>query len=502
MGEQPLPKNFSCNLGSLNLAQFVIDPYTDNARFNIEEFEKATEIAVRALDTIIDENLNKHALEAQRENSYNYRNIGLGIMGYATTLFELGIKYGSGEAKVFTDGLFKIFLKHAVKASIKLADEKGTFPKFDPAVWDSNFIKHNFSAEEIEQLKTKKLRNCSLLSIAPTGSIATMLQVSGGCEPEFALSYLRKTDNLNEYYNVYSQAVVDYCNVKGISTEDIDSGKHKLPDYFVVSKDLNWRDRIEIQAIMQEHVDTAISSTVNLPEDISMAEMEHLYLEAWKQGLKGVTIYRAGCKREGILVEDTTPKEVRDAVVAKKTLPRGYVIDVCDDLIGAKRKITTGCGPIHFEVYSDEITGEPQETFINIGSSGGCERNYQFISRLMSLALRSGVPVEAIVDQAKSIRPCPAYMSRTKSKHDTSPGTSCPDAIGRALKDLYEKTIDTLGIGCEGIEEHCSWEVPENEVPAREEDAKTALSCPECGEEMAVEGGCVVCKHCGYSKCD
>ena len=142
--------------------------------------------------------------------------------------------------------------------------------------------------------------------------------------------------------------------------------------------------------------------------------------------LKGVTIFRDGCKRVAVLTTDNSKPKEETEIKAKTELPRGYIMNVSDDLVGYKRKITTGCGSIHLEVYSDDITGEPQETFINIGSGGGCERNYQFISRLISLALRAGVPIESIIDQAMSIRPCTAYVNRTKSKHDTSAGTSCP----------------------------------------------------------------------------
>ena len=172
-------------------------------------------------------------------------------------------------------------------------------------------------------------------------------------------------------------------------------------------------------------------------------------------------------------------------------LPRGYIADISDDLIGCKRKINTGCGAIHLEVYSDENTGEPQETFINIGSGGGCERNYQFISRLISLALRAGVPIEAIIDQAMSIRPCTAYTNRTKSKKDTSPGSSCPSAIGYALKDLYNKARDLR------------LDADEDEVTDKNSNtASSKIACPDCGEPLVMENGCNICKACGWTKCD
>lgn len=496
-GEQPLPKNFSCNLGSLNLSEFVAYPYTRNAYFDWDEFYNAIDIAVEALDTIIDENLDRHALKEQSENSKNYRNIGLGVMGYANMLFKLGLTYGSKEAIQFTTGLFRNMMHEALLVDIDLAIDKGAFPlcKSDK-IAKSKLINKILPPSDIEPIEEYGLRNCSLISIAPTGSIATMLGVSGGCEPEFALSYTRKTENLNESYDVFCKSVEEYWK---LTDRTIDKGNIKsLPKYFVTSKDINWKDRIDTQSVMQDYVDTAISSTINLPKDTPIEEVEQIYLYAWEKGLKGVTIYRSGCAREGILIEESKGQENNKtnneclSYNNPNNLPRGYVVDTSDDLVGYKRKLNTGCGSIHMEVYADELTGELQETFINIGSSGGCERNYQFISRLISTALRGGIPIEVIIDQAKSIRPCTAYVSRTKTKGDTSPGTSCPYAIGLALQDLYNKTKDS----------YAEDEIEVVEPKPVKQVKQTKNACPECGEPLEHEGGCVVCKTCGFSKCD
>lgn len=493
-GEQPLPKNFSCNLGSLNLSEFVAYPYTRNAYFDWNEFYNAIDIAVEALDTIIDENLDRHALKEQSKNSKNYRNIGLGVMGYANMLFKLGLTYGSKEAIQFTTVLFRNMMHEALLVDIDLAIDEGAFPLCKPdKIAKSKLINKILSPSNIEAIEEYGLRNCSLISIAPTGSIATMLGVSGGCEPEFALSYTRKTENLNESYDVFCKSVEEYWK---LTDETINKGNIKsLPKYFITSKDINWKDRIDTQSVMQDYVDTAISSTINLPEDIPVEEVEQIYLYAWKKGLKGITIFRSGCSRGAILTEESKNKSSENTCKScdnTDTLPRGYVVDTSDDLVGYKRKLNTGCGSIHMEVYADELTGELQETFINIGSSGGCERNYQFISRLISTALRGGIPIEVIIDQAKSIRPCTAYVSRTKTKGDTSPGTSCPYAIGLALQDLYNKTKDSYA--------EDELEVTETKPVKQIKQIKNA--CPECGEPLEHEGGCVVCKTCGFSKCD
>lgn len=506
-GEQPLPKNFSCNLGSLNLSEFVAYPYTRNAYFDWDEFYNAIDIAVEALDTIIDENLDRHALKEQSENSKNYRNIGLGVMGYANMLFKLGLTYGSKEAIQFTTGLFRNMMHEALLVDIDLAIDKGAFPLCKPdKIAKSKLINKILPPSDIEPIEEYGLRNCSLISIAPTGSIATMLGVSGGCEPEFALSYTRKTENLNESYDVFCKSVEEYWK---LTDRTIDKGNIKsLPKYFVTAKDINWKDRIDTQSAMQDYVDTAISSTINLSEDTPIEEVEQIYLYAWEKGLKGVTIYRSGCAREGILIEESKGQENNKtnneclSYDNSNNLPRGYVVDTSDDLIGYKRKLNTGCGSIHMEVYADELTGELQETFINIGSSGGCERNYQFISRLISTALRGGIPIEVIIDQAKSIRPCTAYVSRTKTKGDTSPGTSCPYAIGLALQDLYNKTKDSYAED----ELEVAETKPIKQIKSVKINDKSI--CPECGSTLQNSGGCVICMGdethpgCGWSKCD
>ena len=416
-------------------------------------------------------------------------------MGYANALFKLGMTYGSKEAIEFTQHIFEMLMSSALIKSIDLAKEKGAFPKCKPEIMADSTIINNMKIFKlaaykpfIEKIKKYGLRNCSLISIAPTGSIATMLGISGGCEPEFALSYIRKTDNLKESYEVYCQSVKEYWEM---TDNAIDKGNIKsLPSYFVTSSDIAWKDRIDTQAIMQKYVDTAISSTVNLPKETTVEEIEKLYLYAWEKKLKGVTIFRNGCKRGGILVTDEDKADIE--VSSPTDFPRGYIVDASDDLVGYKKKLNTGCGSIHFEVYADELTGEPQETFINIGSSGGCERNYQFISRLISQSLRAGVPIEAIIDQAMSIRPCTAYVNRTKTRGDTSPGTSCPSAIGCALKDINERYLVPSIIDYE----------EENLEELKEEPENNAMLCPECGEPLQFEGGCNICKTCGHSKCD
>ena len=299
-GEQPLPKNGACNLGSINLSKYVT---WEDKSFKYNEFVKDVKICIRALDEIIDENLNNHALIEQKEMSYNYRNVGLGIMGFADMFIKLGIIYGSEESLKLTDKIMKLMLKSAVEASVELAVEKGSFPKYRKELFDSTILKNIFTESELEEFKILGIRNCSLLSIAPTGSLGTMFNISTGIEPNFALEYIRKTESLENnkesYHKVFAGIAEEYTKLYNTT---------ELPDYFVTSHNINWRDRIKIQAVAQNYIDTAISATINLPENITVSEVEDLYLEAWKLGLKGVTIYRDNC-RKGILSLENTPKQ-------------------------------------------------------------------------------------------------------------------------------------------------------------------------------------------------
>lgn len=490
--EEPLPAGGSCLLGALNLSAFVKNPFTKDAYFAVNDFAEAVVSAVYALNEVLDEGLELHPLEEQRKSVRNWRQIGLGMMGLADCLIKLGIVYGSDEANELCNNMAKTMFEIAVRASEARSHDYGKYPMFNKdAVNASPML-------DALDYWVDGLNNSQLLTIAPTGSISTMIGVSGGIEPIFANSYTRKTQSLHKedvFYKVYTPIVKEYMSVHNITDES------KLPKEFVISADISPEDRINCQAAWQKWIDASISSTINLPNSATVEDVENIYMYAWEQGLKGVTVYRAGCAREGILVTDETKKSVdknnNNVCNSVDDLPRGCVIDTSDDLIGYKRKLNTGCGSVHMEVYFDDISCDPQETFINIGSGGGCERNYQFISRLISLALRGGIPIDDIIDQANSIRPCTAYVNRTKSKHDTSPGTSCPSAIGKALQDLCEKIQDKCFIE----EEDCDDVEDTKNTKTNTRSNKNSM-CPECGSKLQQEGGCNICKNCGWTKCD
>ena len=482
--EEPLPAGGSCLLGSINLAEFACD-----TGFDFESFKHCVKSSVIALNEVSDEGLPLHPLKEQRESVYDWRQIGLGIFGLADLLIKLGIKYGSPEAIDLCDMIGHTMADMAIKTSAVLAKEYGVYPKYKPeAVEQSAFYSKNALGETKELVESFGLRNSQLLTIAPTGSLSTMLGVSGGIEPIFANYYTRKTESLkghDEYYKVYTPIVKEYIDKHGLKDDS------ELPDYFVTAQTLDYKNRIYMQSIWQSHIDASISSTVNVPNDFTVEQVEGLYMTAWDAGLKGVTIFRDGCKRAGIL---TIKENVEDIVEKPHRLERGMIIKADDNCIGKKRTLRTGCGTLHCEAFFDPDNGQLLETYFSKGSSGGCNNFMIGLSRMISLAARGGIDVYSIVDQLKSSGTCPSYAVRTATKHDTSKGSSCPVAIGNALLEMYEEMMDEVGFS--DVEEKELEVITPKIVPV------SKAKCPQCGGELVFEGGCNTCKNCGWSKCD
>ena len=494
--EEPLPAGGSCLLGSINLSEFVCD-----TGFNFDDFKYCAKESVIALNEVLDEGLPLHPLKEQRESVYDWRQIGLGIFGLADLLIKLGIKYGSPEAIDLCDMIGHTMADMAIKTSAILSKEHDEpYPKYKPeAIEQSAFYSKNALGETKELVSSFGLRNSQLLTIAPTGSLSTMLGVSGGIEPIFANYYTRKTESLkghDEYYKVYTPIVKKYMDEHGLKDDS------ELPDYFVTAQTLDYKNRIYMQSIWQSHIDASISSTVNVPNDFTVEQVENLYMTAWDAGLKGVTIFRDGCKRAGILT--TTIKEKKDEKsddIKHHTLERGMIIKADDNCIGKKRTLKTGCGTLHCEAFFDPETGQLLETYFSKGSSGGCNNFMIGLSRAISLCARGGIDVYSIVDQLKSSGTCPSYAVRSATKHDTSKGSSCPVAIGNALLDMYNELQNEL---FDDIEDPY---VSETIITLKKPllinvEQSIAPECPECGGTLVFEGGCNTCKSCGWSKCD
>lgn len=479
--EEPLPNGGSCLLGALNLSAYV-----ENEKFNFELFKQDIHKAVRGLNEVLDEGLPLHPLQVQRDTVSKYRQIGLGVMGIADMLIKLGIKYDSDEALEICDTIGAILARESINASALLAKDYGTYPKYNKkAILDSKFFTKNINDETLELVVNYGLRNSQLLTIAPTGSISTMIEVSGGIEPIFSFSYTRKTESLHgedKYYKVYTKIVKDYMEENGLKEEE------ELPNFFVNAQTINPFKRVEMQGVWQSHIDASISSTVNLPNEATVEEVEKLYMYAWEQGLKGMTIYRDSCARSGVLTLNDKKEEKEEEEV--KELPRGYVLPTNDNVIGLKRKIKGGCGSLHVSAYFDVETGKMTEVFVNKGSQGGCNSNLNALSRMISIALRGGIDIKDIVDQLNSTITCPSFASARAKKLDLSSGSSCANAVGKVLLKMDREFKEMF----KSIEEKEEREKEKKEIKNEK--------CPECNEPLTRSGGCIQCNNCGYSKCD
>lgn len=481
--EEPLPAGGSCLLGALNLSEFVENPFTPQAAFNIPEFKHAVRIAIRALNNVLDEGLKLHPLDEQILTVNDWRQIGLGIMGFADMLLKMSCQYDSARALDIIDMVGKTLVNTGLEESALLAMDIESFPKcenkkllastFIQVLKNSNVIEEN----TINLIRQHGLRNSQLFTIAPTGSISTMLGVSGGVEPIFATHYTRKTESLHGedvFYKVYTPIIQKMIDMELIHEENVDN--------IATAQNIDPFDRVTIQATWQKYIDASISSTVNVTNDTTVETIRDLYQAAWEEGCKGLTIYRAGCKKEGVLVVDT-PKEQ----TTENTIHIPITDTSIDNCVAYGTQLTTGCGSLWMSVYFHKKTGQLCHIFLDKGSTGGCNSFMIGLSRMISYAGKLGGTVEGICDQLNSVPACPSYSVRTALKKDTSAGKCCPSAIGRALMELKQRYI----------EDHIEMSTGE-----LKQEEMTVNNCPECGAKLNFTGGCNSCPECGYTKCD
>ncbi|MCH7764084.1 MAG: adenosylcobalamin-dependent ribonucleoside-diphosphate reductase [Candidatus Marinimicrobia bacterium] len=490
--EQPLPDGGCCNLGSVNLERFV----DENGNFQIDEFKEAVVVGTRFLDNVIDYNLDRHALEDQKLNAMNDRRVGLGILGLGDMLVRMKIKYDSEDALQTIDQIMKIFRDTAYETSIELAQEKGQFPNFDWSGYSkSKFIK-NLPKAIRQNIRENGIRNSTLTTVAPTGSGAIVAGVTSGAEPIFATSYKRRVKQNDSYGRSFNEYTVTHPVI-----DQLFGGDENLPEFVVTAHNIDPFFRVKMQGEIQKYIDSSISSTVNLAEDITVETVADIYMTAYKAGLKGITVYREG-SREGILITDKDEKKETDQPSkafrqnATEQNPRVNKTPRVRPVLtsGATRRIRTGEGSLYITINEDD--NGLCEVFTTIGKAGGnAAAQSEAISRLISLALRSGVDPYAIVKQLKGISgPNPAW-------EDGRLILSTPDAIGKALDD-YLKHRETNG----SDDQHVQFTL----ASARDVDSKDVVdyttknlvTCPDCGSTVQHQGGCVTCPSCGFSKCD
>jgi len=528
--EEPLPAGGSCLLGAINLSAFV-----KNGVFDFDDFADTVSHAVIALNEVLDEGLELHPLEEQRKSVADWRQIGLGIFGLADMLIKLGIEYGSADSIYLCDKIGFIMADVAIGTSAYLARDFGPYNKFKPETLDKNLYFIGNTREETKKaVKRFGLRNSQLLTIAPTGSISTMLGVSGGIEPIFDTCYTRKTESLHghdQYYQVYTPIVKEYLTKIGRLDE---KGREKdtsepWPSILKTAKTIDPMKRVKMQSIWQKHIDASISSTVNLPESATIEDVRKLYIYAWKNRLKGLTIFRENCARVGVLTSEKKeePKEEPEVKIEEKDiLPDEKIFDKIKPMTrselggrlnGGTYVKKTACGKLYITINRDD-DDNLVEVFIDPGKSGGCVANAESLGRMASTMLRGGMAIESIVDSIKGVK-CSA-CTQAKGSKKVIDGLSCGDILARTIQEEYDRFNKCETCSKEEIKDAVKEIVSSTKHLVMSQEEKDILrkqfrnmwkpenwvvpnnTCPECGMEMTNEGGCVTCKNCGYSKCD
>ena len=478
--EQPLPDGGCCNLGALNLERFV----DKDGNFDFEDFKECTAIATRFLDNVIDYNLDRHALEDQKQNAINDRRVGLGILGLGDMFVKMGIKYDSDEALNTIAEIMKVHRDTTYETSVELSSEKGHFPYFKWSGYSkSNFIK-NLPEDLQQRIKNDGIRNSTLTTVAPTGSGAIVARVTSGIEPIFATSYERKVKKNDSYGKDFDVYKVCHPVIKEMFGND-----KNLPEYVVTAHNVDPYFRVKMQGETQKYIDSSISSTVNLPEETTVETVADIYMTAYRANLKGITVYREGC-REGILVTDNKSKEVHpkqqtEEEEGKTARNRPSITE------GQTRRMRTGDGTLYITVNKDE--NGLCEVFTTIGKAGGTvAAQTEAISRLISLALRSGIDPNSIINQLKGISgPNPTW-------EDGQLILSTPDAIGRALENFVHGDTPSLE-----EEKQVKFEIANDAQQTNKPTTNHTMTCPECDQQGVInEGGCYNCKDCGWSKCE
>ena len=496
--EQPLPDGGCCNLGAVNLERFV----DENGNFMINEFKETVAIGTRFLDNVVDYNINRHALENQKQNATNDRRVGLGILGLGDMLVRMSIKYDSEDALQTVDQIMKIFRDITYETSVELAQEKGSFPNFDWKGYSKSKFVKNLPKSIRDKISANGIRNSTLTTVAPTGSGAIVSRVTSGVEPIFATSYKRRVKKNDSYGRSFDEYKVIHPVINQLFGGDED-----LPDYVVTSHNIDPYFRVKMQSVIQKYIDSSISSTVNLSENITVDTIADIYMKAYKTGLKGITVYREG-SREGILItdkpkEEAAPDETQKietvaAVESEATQTQTAVTKAPRSrpvlTSGATRRIRTGEGSLYITINEDE--NGLCEIFTTIGKAGGnAAAQSEAISRLISLALRSGIDPYAIVKQLKGISgPNPTW-------EDGKLILSTPDAIGKALDD-YLKHRESNDPNEQHLQFTMASSRESNNKDVVDFTLKNLSTCPDCGSTLQHQSGCVTCPSCGFSKCD
>ena len=470
-GEQPLLPFESCNLGSINLSKFVT---RDALRVTAVDWERLKEITLKAvhfLDNVID--VNRYPLPQIEEMTKANRKIGLGVMGWADMLIRLGIPYNSPEAVSLAEEVMGFIQREGKNASAALAEERGVFTHYEGSIYEGKI----------------RLRNATVTTIAPTGTLSIIAGCSSGIEPLFAVSYVRtvmegtKLIEVNPYFEevakergFWSRQLMEQVAEKG-SLHGFSEIPEDVRRLFVTAHDITPLEHTGMQAGFQKYVDNAVSKTVNFPHDAAPKDVEDVYLLAYKLGCKGVTAYRDGSREEQVLSTGKTEQKAQRPEQTEKILPKKRP----EVIRGSTRFMKTGCGNLYVTINEDE-NGHLFELFTSMGKAGGCASSQaEAIGRLVSLAFRSNIDPSEVVKQLRGIS-ChqPAWCNGGKIH-------SCSDAIAKAVEKYHAKSEKGNGNGHPPKADH--------------HEIMLMGACPECGGAVEHEGGCAVCHNCGFTRC-
>lgn len=500
----------ACTLGSINLYNCVKNPFSKESSVDKEKLACLVDAGVRALDEVLDYGYDMQPLPENKICVDDWRAIGLGVFGLADMLIALGIRYGEESSLDVIDDTMKLIFTQAVRTSSELAKIKGTFGKYDWKYVSKSPLLALLDDETVNLIEKQGLRNGSLLSIAPTGTIGTMAGLSGGAEPLFQIRYQRTTHTLSlqkQYFTVYAKSVYDLMIYHGIDPETItvEEIQEQFP-FVVTSHDIDPVGRVKMQGTMQRYVDNAISSTVNLKQEASIDDVYDLYLQAWESGCKGITVFRSGCKRDAILVAapkvESASKEQQEIKVSEQKIIFNSIHPIksahLGEVEGKKVVKHTACVKnLYNHVYTD-VNGNIVEVFTN--TSQGCTSNIGTITRLASLCLRSGIAVYEVIAEMRSDH-CAACAS-LKAKGNKVISNSCGTAIAEAIETVYKQN-QSLYKDRNAIQETCATTSQQLQANSSAEKTNTGLlACPKCGENTFMpEGRCGTCTSCLWNKC-
>lgn len=498
----------ACNLGSIMLHNFVVDPFTRSAYLDYDRLHNAIRIGVRFLDDIID--VNKFPDQIYENYQKSFRTIGLGITGLADMLVMLGYKYSSNRARDFVSSLMNDIAKTAYRTSIELSKEKRAFPFFrkDEFIKSGYLQRHKKIDPEwetiIDDIYKYGIRNAKILSVAPTGtmSLAFGNNCSSGIEPIFSLEYTRKIKLGGQSDDCIKTVKMRDCAYDSW-TKVPNSENCITKDMFVTAMEMSVDNHVDMLACVAQHVDMSCSKTINVPSDYSFDDTKNIFTKAWRLGIKGCTIFRPNEIREGVLIaDDNKSNDSESKTQDKESYSFDCIKPVSRKSLGVTHGNTyckkTACGTLYITVNCDD-QNNLVECFVHTSKGGICQANINAVNRMASLCLRSGVQVDEIIDQLQGIT-CQA-CGRTMATGTALDGVSCPDIIARTIRQFKNDSENANQKSCNIPQEKFEKDEPVKKYRPDE-------LCPECGAPLRREGGCMICvgddthTGCGYSRCD